>query len=149
MNRGQSIRVVIPLASTGPYSSTLDPDTSSARLAADHLSQISTHHLSLRRNKTYDIRRSTRARPQVASLLLARAAAVGLPDDPAAEAGRQDARAIGAGDDGAAGLLDGGAGGGHGSEGEEGEDGEGGELHFDGLEVGGKDSEYFVVVWSD
>lgn len=72
---------------------------------------------------TYGVGGLARARPEIAGLLLAGAAAVGLADDLAAVASGEDAAAVGAGLE----FV------GHGQDasGEEGKSGDGEELHFE------------------
>ena len=85
------------------------------------------------RRKTYDVGSTARALPDIARFLLAPAAAVGLPGDVTAIAGRQDPTTVGAGLEIAAREL---SRRGERAAHEEGEDGKGGEeLHLQyGLE---------------
>lgn len=103
---------------------------------------------------THHIGRASRAGPQIASLLLALAAAVGLALDPASKAGRENLVAVGAALEGTAGVNDIGVdvgrsddgGSGKGAGNKESHEGESRELHLDGCWLGGFE-ELRVFCW--
>lgn len=89
------------------------------------------HSGALRKNSTYGIGGSTGAGPEITSLLLALASAVGLPNNVAAKASRQDLVAVGSHLDVTLSMCLRVAGEGEGADGEESKDGDGGELHLE------------------